>query len=165
MIDDGEASSSEVPPDSIEPDDVSDPNDPYEEDGERGQVAPAFEAFIGPMPHPDFLERYEEILPGFSNRSLTILETEQKNRYEIDKQALDLSEKQIEHNTKRLIIQRVTNTLVVTIIGGFGLALALVVDQPELGSSVILVEAVGILVNTLLSNWRSSRRDPPPDDE
>lgn len=39
------------------------------------------ESFSGPMPHPDILKGYEDILPGSAERILQMAENEQKHRH------------------------------------------------------------------------------------
>ncbi|MBO0935463.1 DUF2335 domain-containing protein [Fibrella sp. HMF5335] len=41
--------------------------------------------FLGPLPHPDILARYEEIQPGLANRIVLMSETEGMHRRETDK--------------------------------------------------------------------------------
>ena len=52
----------------------------------------SLEAFMGPMPHPDDLRKYEQILPGCSERMLAIVEkqwdlteNQTKHRQELEK--------------------------------------------------------------------------------
>ena len=104
------------------------------------------------MPHPDLLERYEKILPGFSDRSLSLLEKEQVNRNNIDRRSLDLSSKHMDHVTRRFLVLRVSNVLVLTILG-------------LLGGSVLVVEAAGILLNTLVSNFKPEGPEEKSEDE
>lgn len=40
-------------------------------------------SFSGPIPPPQFLERYEKILPGSADRIVTMAENEQKNAKEV----------------------------------------------------------------------------------
>jgi len=44
----------------------------------EGSFAFAVEAYSGPYPHPDFLERYEALVPGAAERILTITEENAK---------------------------------------------------------------------------------------
>jgi len=43
------------------------------------------EMFSGPMPHPDILARYDEIVPGAAERILVMAENQAKHRQEIEK--------------------------------------------------------------------------------
>ncbi|MEI7789113.1 MAG: DUF2335 domain-containing protein [Chlorobiaceae bacterium] len=42
----------------------------------------SIEAFIGPLPHPSVLRKYEQILPGSAERILIMAEKEQDKRHE-----------------------------------------------------------------------------------
>ena len=117
------------------------------------------------MPHPDLLERYEKILPGFADRSLSLLEKEQVNRNNIDRRSLDLSSKHMDHVTRRFLILRVSNVLVLTILGLLGAAVAFWAGGPTIGGSVLVVEAAGILLNTLVSNFKPEGPEEKSEDE
>ena len=117
------------------------------------------------MPHPDLLERYEKVLPGFSDRSLSLLEKEQVNRFAIDKRGMDLSSKHIDHVTRRFLILRVSNVLVLTTLGLLGAAIAFWAGGPTIGGSVLVVEAAGILLNTLVTNFKSEGPEDRSEDE
>ncbi|HHE4679999.1 TPA: DUF2335 domain-containing protein [Proteus mirabilis] len=47
------------------------------------------ESFSGPLPHPDFLQRYEEILPGGAERIFCLTEKEQSFRHDTQKMAIN----------------------------------------------------------------------------
>ncbi|MBI6188652.1 DUF2335 domain-containing protein [Providencia rettgeri] len=47
------------------------------------------ESFRGPLPPPDFLQRYEEILPGGAERIFCLTEKEQSFRHDTHKTALE----------------------------------------------------------------------------
>ena len=51
---------------------------------ERHQI----QAFFGPLPPPDVLERYEQLAPGFAERILAMAENEQKHRHQRETEAL-----------------------------------------------------------------------------
>ena len=51
-------------------------------DGSGQEVVKAqFQRYEGPLPHPEHLEKYEEIMPGASDRVFTMLEKEQDHRH------------------------------------------------------------------------------------
>jgi len=43
------------------------------------------EIHSGPLPHPEILSRYDEVIPGAAERILKMAENEQKNRITLDK--------------------------------------------------------------------------------
>ncbi len=81
------------------------------------------------------LERYEQILPGFSERSLSLLEQEQANRYDIDKRGMELSARHMEPVTRRFLMLRASNALVLTILGLLGAAVAFWAGGPAIGKA------------------------------
>lgn len=48
-------------------------------------IAARYESFSGPLPSPDVLERYEQILPGAAERIITMAEAEQSHRHTIER--------------------------------------------------------------------------------
>lgn len=49
---------------------------------EEKHIQASIEAYQGPLPHPDHLERYENIAPGYANRILAMVEKQQSHRIE-----------------------------------------------------------------------------------
>lgn len=79
-----------------------------------GDQGPIIEFRVGPFPPPDELRQYEELLPGFTDRSMTFIESEQ--RAQIDAQ------NQVSSNQRlQIILSGVISAL--TIIAGVILAL------------------------------------------
>lgn len=57
--------------------------------GAKVQTRVGTELFRGPLPPPDMLDRYERICPGFSERSLKMVEQQSLSRQTIEKMVLD----------------------------------------------------------------------------
>ncbi len=53
-----------------------------------GEPGPLIELRIGPLPPPNELRQYEEILPGFADRNMKIIEDEQKAQTNVQNQML-----------------------------------------------------------------------------
>jgi len=51
--------------------------------------------FSGPVPHPEILREYDQILPGAAERILTMAELDQKHQIELDSNAQHLAAKEI----------------------------------------------------------------------
>lgn len=51
------------------------------------------EAYQGPIPHPDLFAKFEEVLPGAADRILSMSESEQNHRHQMEQQHLDLVRK------------------------------------------------------------------------
>jgi len=52
------------------------------------QVSVRAEMFIGPLPHPDILKRYDEVMPGIADRIVAEFQAESLHRREQEKAAL-----------------------------------------------------------------------------
>lgn len=46
--------------------------------------------YSGPLPHPDMMRGYEELLPGSADRILTMAEKEEDHRHEMEKNFLEM---------------------------------------------------------------------------
>lgn len=61
-------------------------------ESERDKVIQAImvvrESFSGPIPHPSILKGYEQIVPGSADRIITMAETQQEHRMELEKMAV-----------------------------------------------------------------------------
>ncbi|MXY85260.1 MAG: DUF2335 domain-containing protein [Chloroflexi bacterium] len=123
------------------------------EQQERVQITQSFriQSTEGPLPSPEDTKQYEQILPGFADRHVKIVEKEQDNRHENDRRAYELAVLEVRESSKRLVIQRVASLLMLTIIGIFAVLLALIGNQPEIGGGIIIAEVVGIALNSVWS--------------
>jgi uncharacterized membrane protein len=57
-------------------------------EAEPNVVAVAQSRFSGPLPHPDHLARYNEILPDAAERILAMAEKEQDHRHNLEKKVM-----------------------------------------------------------------------------
>ena len=51
------------------------------------------ELFQGPIPHPDLLKKYDEVVPGAAERILRLAEEEQQHRHQMDLNDADNNKK------------------------------------------------------------------------
>ena len=58
-------------------------------------IAVSHETFSGPMPHPDILRGYKELIPDAPERILQMAEQEQKHRIDIERSMLEQNDKNI----------------------------------------------------------------------
>ncbi len=54
----------------------------------KGQITQVTQQFSGPLPHPDVLNRYDQIVPGAAERILIMAEEDAKHQRGIEKAAL-----------------------------------------------------------------------------
>lgn len=51
---------------------------------EKSELLHVKEEYIGPIPHPNILKQFEEVLPGTADRILQMAEDEQKHRHKFE---------------------------------------------------------------------------------
>ncbi len=56
---------------------------------ERGVLVRQMQAFSGPLPHPDILKRFDEVVPGAAERILAMAEEQSEHRRELEKKVID----------------------------------------------------------------------------
>ena len=89
------------------------------------------EAWSGPLPHPDLLQRYEEILPGAAERILVIAENQQ--RHQISQERKILEHEGIALESARTSIRAESRR------SDFGMAIAAVIALAGLIGGVALI--------------------------
>jgi len=62
-----------------------------------GETITAVENYMGPLPHPDILEKFDQVSPGAAERIIKMAEDQQKHVFEIEKRTLIINEQNHEH--------------------------------------------------------------------
>ncbi|MGL5279354.1 MAG: DUF2335 domain-containing protein [Cetobacterium sp.] len=88
------------------------------------------EAYQGPLPHPDLLVKYEEIIPGSAERILSMAEKEQQHRHQLENEVI---KKEIAQKGRGLNFG-FTLALLIIVIGAY----LLIIDKSLQGFSLIL---------------------------
>ena len=88
------------------------------------------EAYQGPLPHPDLLVKYEEIIPGSAERILSMAEKEQKHRHQLENEVI---KKEIAQKGRGLNFG-FTLALLIIVVGAY----LLIIDKSLQGFSLIL---------------------------
>lgn len=88
------------------------------------------EAYQGPLPHPDLLVKYEEIIPGSAERILSMAEKEQQHRHQLENEVI---KKEIAQKGRGLYFG-FTLALLIIVVGAY----LLVIDKSLQGFSLIL---------------------------
>lgn len=88
------------------------------------------EAYQGPLPHPDLLVKYEEIIPGAAERILSMAEKEQQHRHQLESEVI---KKEIAQKGRGLNFG-FTLALLIIVVGAY----LLVIDKSLQGFSLIL---------------------------
>lgn len=122
-----------------------DEEEPIEQVARRDDRSPAAGAgfsvhmvdhFQGPLPPPDFLERYEGTLPGAAERILRMAERQADHRRQYEDFA-------IRSDSKRADRGLLLGTLVAMMVLGVA-AYALFLGQPLIGAAIGIADIVGI---------------------
>jgi uncharacterized membrane protein len=94
------------------------------------------EFFTGPLPHPDYLQQYEQIYPGAAQIIFTTFQQLAAHQMEMEKQALD-------SDTRRSSLGIVAGFLIAValIVGGF---VAICLGHDWAGATVIVSCIVGL---------------------
>lgn len=88
------------------------------------------EAYQGPLPHPDLLVKYEEIIPGSAERILSMAEKEQQHRHQLENEVI---KKEITQKGRGLNFG-FTLALLIVVVGAY----LLIIDKSLQGFSLIL---------------------------
>lgn len=88
------------------------------------------EAYQGPLPHPDLLVKYEEIIPGSAERILSMAEKEQQHRHQLENEVI---KKEIAQKGRGLNFG-FTLALLIIVVGAY----LLIIDKSLQGFSLIL---------------------------
>lgn len=78
--------------------------------------------FSGPLPHPNLLQQYEEICPGFAERIVGSWEKETSHRHDLEKMVVDAEiegQRNIPKEIKRGQWLAFTLSLLFLLVGGF----------------------------------------------
>ena len=107
------------------------------------------EAWSGPLPHPDTLERYEKLIPGSADRLLAAFERQVAHRHNMD-----------HREARRLDWGLAAAFLVVTMIITAG-AVLIFLGHDWAGAGVIGVNIVGLAAVFISGASRRNGRRPP----
>lgn len=116
----------------------------------------------GPVPHPDLLQRYDEIVPGAAERLIALAEKEQSHRHSLDladqksqDRLITISEQEAKQNLSSAKNGQFWGIAVTVACIAFALVTALL-DKPWQVSVAFLAVPTASLINALK---RSSKND------
>lgn len=69
--------------------DMNESNESQNQHNERGMVMRQMQAFSGPLPHPDILKRFDEVVPGAAERILVMAEEQSAHRRSLERKVID----------------------------------------------------------------------------
>lgn len=114
------------------------------------------QAFMGPLPPPDLLQHYNEVLPGSAERIVALAECEANHRRECEKKALDSDIKVDKDDSAARTRGQWLAFAIVVIIGGAGFYLAL--HGHEITGSVF----GGPAIASMAANFLGKKKEDKP---
>lgn len=119
-------------------------------------------AYSGPLPPPEWLRQYEEVLPGIADRMMALVESEVSNQH--DASAHD---RQMQERVVSAGITMAKRGQVVAALLGFSFLVAAVVlaltGNPLLGGVIGIADLVGIVVSFALGLSRKGAEQSHPE--
>ena len=106
------------------------------------------EAYQGPLPHPDLLVKYEEIIPGSAERILSMAEKEQQHRHQLENEVI---KKEIAQKGRGLNFG-FTLALLIVVVGAY----LLIIDKSLQGFSLIL-GSIAIIIAPFFFNKNNNQ--------
>jgi uncharacterized membrane protein len=117
------------------------------------------EAFAGLLPHPEYMERYEAILPGLANRMMLHFETEAQHRREIELQVVRSREaERIREAHYKSRGQIIAATLSLTLVG---FASVLSFYGHETVAGIIATTSLGAVITAFVVGAKGLVKPPP----
>lgn len=113
-----------------------------------GMIAVSQESFSGPMPHPDILKGYKELIPNAPERILQMAEQEQRHRIEVENKMLEQNNRNIIESAKANKRSQIIAFILAFVLIASGVALTIlghaIVGGTILGTTIVGVVAVFI---------------------
>jgi len=137
----------------------ADPEEKREMSGQIVRVAASFS--YGPLPPPEALERYNQILPGAADRILAMAERQEQHRQKMEEQVITSNVSSQKLGVKLGFVVAMT-----AILGGIGLALAGASGAGLTSIIAALAALVGVFVYGKRHQGREldekAKASPPP---
>jgi uncharacterized membrane protein len=120
-----------------------------EENSEGRSSLEINQIFSGPLPHPQILKGYEEVLPGLADRIMKMAEKQSEHRKEIENTVIITHTK----NRRRGLIFAFIITIVAIVVGGL-----LVYSNHPVGAAVASILPIGSIVGAFIYQKRSDEK-------
>jgi uncharacterized membrane protein len=125
----------------------------------RGAIAVSAQVsgYSGPLPPPEELKGYEEVLPGAAERIVAAFEKESNHRREIERAQADTAGYAFRHE----LADRRTGLWLgfLVSIGGFVLAYALGKQSPAAGAGVVIAQVTGLATVFITGRRSQAQRE------
>lgn len=122
------------------------PLDPSDDPDVRGQMVASSRAsvFRGPLPPPAVLKEYEQLLPGATERLLTMSEQQTAHRLQMQRESMELTSVAVQASASRANRGQIFAAFIATFIILVGLVVALF-ENAWAGAVIISVDVAGIV--------------------
>lgn len=114
---------------------------PDEEDAEILSIRAASGAWYGPIPPPQMLGQYEEVIPGVADRIVKVFERREGHEQEMDRESLKTERIYIEGRLKGARLSTIFSFVAMILIALYGGFVLWVLGEVVAGSTLILVPA------------------------
>lgn len=108
------------------------------------------ELFAGPMPPPDILQKYNEIVPDAAERILTMAEKQSEHRQYLEKKVID-------GRNRDSLLGIIAGTIVC--LGAMAVSALLATSGHETTAAILVGTTLVSLVSTFIYGTRSSRAE------
>ena len=116
------------------------------------------EFHAGPLPSPNILKKYNDILPDAAERIFKMAEKSQVHRENIDHQQIEIVKKRIESEIKK-VNKGQNYALVIALTGIAGAITCAVLDQVTIGSFLGGSTVITLVALFLSEKWRKKKEE------
>lgn len=74
------------------------------------------ELFVGPLPHPEILAQYDEVLPGTAERIMTMTESQSAHRMNVEMSVVTTANSSVAHESNRAYLGLASGTVIAIIL-------------------------------------------------
>ncbi len=118
------------------------------------------ETFMGPIPHPDLLKGYEEILPGAADRILTMAENEEAHRHEIENKCV-----KTDSRDSLLGILCAAGISIAALVIGAMIIINVQSTGGAISGTILSISGIASIIATFLKNTRTTWKTQDKKDE
>jgi len=127
--------------------------------GQNTQVEAQFIAqqFAGPLPHPEILGSYNQILPGLAERIVTSWEAESEHRRQIEVRETRIAEQFVKARRREVVTGQVLATVIA--LSGVGATVLMAINGVGVASLGSLTTLLVPIIGYIISGRRASSND------
>ena len=123
-----------------------------------GMIAVSQESFSGPMPHPDILKGYKELIPNAPERILQMAEQEQRHRIEVENKMLEQNNRNIIESTKANKRSQIIAFILAFVLIASGVALT-ILGHAIVGGTIFGTTIVGVVAVFITGKSRKDTKE------